>query len=265
MTPSRPLIATAVLVAALAGPPVRGGTSNIAGGKQASAIVWFHRLTGSLGGRMGGSRVDALIAGAGRTQPGFAVTLKTFGSLTLDLAYTPLAVDTTFRSSRAFTFGGASFGVVQDGRLDYRLPIYEATLRSIVLESRWLRLCLAGNLKVARADIQLTTAGQSRRLALTLPIPMVGIGAQLNASRSIKLYGSFKLLDLGLGAASTKVHDWDVGLIGDFLQAIAGHTLRLAGGYRRLSVALAVEQDQDDEASLDIRHEGPFAEISISF
>jgi hypothetical protein len=59
------------------------------------------------------------------------------------------------------------------------------------------------------------------------------------------------------------VHDWEGGVIVDANTSFK--TVRGAVGYRRLDVLLDQDGGRADEMTLDIRHHGPFAELTLSF
>lgn len=240
------------------------GTGTVAGGKELSGQAWFQELSGSVAGKNGAASGTATVRPADATAPGFAVSLKTIGSLVLDLAYTPLEVKTAFDSATSFSIGGVTFGAVSGGTLDYRMSIVEPGLRWIVLDNKWFRLCGSGNLKIASTDIKLNTATQSYRFNHTVPIPMAGVSGQVNFTNNIKAYGSMKFLDFSLGSLSTSVHDWELGAIFDWTPK-GLHTFRAAGGYRKLSVDLFSDRGQPDESSIGVRHQGPFVELATSF
>jgi hypothetical protein len=260
MRSTRALTALFALVLAV---PLTAGTSNVAGGKQASALVWFQDLSGSLSGRDTFVTGTARLRKAGSTEPGFALSLKTIGSLVLDFSYTPLSVDTTFDATGGLSFGGTTYAAGTTGRLEYDMPIYETGLRWIALDNSWFRLCGALVLKVVDADVRVSTATQSSRLDTAVPIPQAGVSGQLNFLKWLKAYGSYKFLDLEIGPVSSSVHDWEAGVIVDANTTLK--TFRGAAGYRRLSVDLQKDRGKSNEAAFDIRHEGPFAELTLSF
>lgn len=242
---------------------VRAGTGTVAGGKQVSGVVWFQDLSGSLSGRSGVMTGAATLRRASATEPGFALSLKTIGSLVLDLSYTPLSVDTAFDATGGLSFNGTTYPVGTTGRIEYRMPIYEGGLRWIALDNRWFRLCGALVLKVVDADLKVVTTTQSSRLDTAVPIPQAGVSGQVNATRWLKFYGSYKFLDLTLGPVSSSVHDSEAGVIVDANTKVK--TFRGAVGYRRLDVELAKDRGKSNEAIIDIRHDGPFAELTLSF
>ena len=236
------------------------GTTNVAGGKEASGQVWFQRLTGSVIGSGGA----AVVSPREQAAPGLAVTLKTIGPFALDFSYTPLEVKTTFDSATTFNFGGVSFSRSAGGTLDYNMPIFEGALRFIALDNKWFRVSTSAVLKVAHADVTLSTASETHHFNHTVPIPMAGVSGQVNITNGFKAYGSMKFLDIGIGSLSSSVHDWEAGLILDWNPG-NWHTFRVASGYRKLSVELADDKGKSDESSIDVTHEGPFVEVATSF
>jgi len=244
---------------------ILAGTSNTAGGKQASVVYWFQNLSGSLAGQSSGGQMSADITAEGNAQQGYAFTLKTLGSFTLDFIYAPLMSDSTFSSNQNFTFAGTQFGNVSDGNLRYRMPIFEGALRYIILDNRWFRLSTAAVLKVAQADVTLSSNNVTKAFQHTIPIPMLGVSGQVNATDWLKAYGSVKMFDVTIGSVECRVDDWEVGAMADMNPSFIPTTLRMATGYRTLGVLLATEKNQPDEAALDIRHSGPFAEMSLAF
>ncbi|MBI4864844.1 MAG: hypothetical protein HY815_31990 [Candidatus Riflebacteria bacterium] len=241
----------------------RAGTHTACGGKQASALLWFQELTGTLGGRSAAGAVSAAITGRSDAEPGFALTLKTLGSLCLDLSYTPLSLDTRFSSSGSFTFGNASFGTVTNGQMRYRMPVWEGALRWIALDNDLFRVSVAACLKMADADVQLTANGIRGTFDHLVPIPMAGISGQANVTPWFKAYGSFKLLDMDVGPVQSKAHDWELGVIADWSTSFK--TIRVATGWRELGMDLTAQAGQPDETRIDVTHSGPFVEATFSF
>jgi hypothetical protein len=245
--------------------PAAAGTGTVSGGKQASALAWYQRLSGSFGGRNGAFTMDAAIRPVRETEPGAAISLKSLGSIVLDLSYTPLEMRTRFRSSGGFTFGGVSFAATGDGQADYRMPVYEVGLRYVVLDNRWFRLCAGTFLKVVRPDVTLTSGGRSSRYEMTIPVPMAGLSAQVNLTKWLKLFASGKFLDLDVGPVRTAVDDYEGGIIYDWNGAPVLESLRFAGGYRRFAVDFEANPGRSNEFRVDVAHEGPFAELTVPF
>lgn len=257
------VLAGFVLVLGLCAGTVRAGTSTVAGGKQVSGVVWLQDLSGSLSGRSGLMAGTATLRRASSTAPGFALSLKTIGSLVLDLSYTPLSVDTAFDATGGLSFNGTTYPVGTTGRVEYRMPIYEGGLRWIALDNRWFRLCGALVLKVVDADVKVSSTARSSHLDTAVPIPQAGVSGQVNILKWLKVYGSYKFLDLEAGPVSSSVHDSEAGLILDANTSLK--TFRGAVGYRGLDVELAKDRGKSNEAIIDIRHDGPFAELTLSF
>jgi hypothetical protein len=240
------------------------GSTNAAGGKEIAGDLWFQNLSGRLAGNASFLSGAAQIVRKDQLAPGLGFTLKSLGSFTLDLNYTALDLNTAFRSTPGFVFGGVNFGTDTGGTLAYKLPIFEAQARYIVLENDTFRLSTAAVLKVAHADLTLSSTTQSYHFDHFVPIPMVGVSGQVNFTNWLKMYGSYKFLDVDIGSVKTAVTDWETGIIGDWNPA-GLHTFRLVTGYRKLSVDLQSNPGKSDEARIEVEHVGPFMELSSSF
>jgi len=248
-----------LVVISLTTSAVCAGTTNACGGKQVSATVWLQKFTGTVGGSTG----KASLVAEGESEVGFSLTLKTLGSICLDLSYTPLTIDTRFNSTCSFTFGGTQFGLVTSGLLSYHVPVWEGAVRWIALDNDSFRLGVSGCLKIATADVRLSANGSESAFKHVVPIPMLGLFGQANVTDWFKVYGSIKLLDLGLGSVHSRVHDWELGAMGDW--STSWKTIRLTTGWRDLGLEFTAQSGQSDETSLDITHRGPFVEATLSF
>lgn len=234
-----------------------------------SIMLWGSELSGSLKDSNGFANIKR----ESNVAPGLSINLHFLGTSTR-WEYQPFSYSTKVNVASNFSFDGSTYQV--GDQLDLEMDWKQYDLEFRMASFGWDRPDTGGfdakfstGIKLIQAGLTLSGKrgnGQAPKVQFDekIPVPYLGVNANLRLSGHWRLDSNVKYLDLSFDETSVKHHDWSIGLryytnpksekIGSFFM-----------GWREQVFDLMVNKGAADESRLDLKQSGLHASYQIHF
>jgi len=224
--------------------------------------LWRNELSGSILGAGGSGK--AIIQRKNDNAPGFGMDLHILG-FSSRISYQPIDYRTTLDVQSNFRFDGQNYAI--NDTLNYQMDwnTWDWTYRFINTGAMGSNLNLLVGLQWIDAAVSVdgargTTALPTSSFSENLPLPYVGLEADIGLRDSLRFHGSLKILELGLGGNELSFQDTQAGL----RYLFDGESEQMGSlflGYRKRRFDIRVNEGDLDEAHVDFELDGFFGEF----
>ena len=224
--------------------------------------LWNNELSGSILGAGGLGRAD--IVKKSDHAPGFGIDMHILG-FSSRLSYQPIDYRTTLNVRSNLTFDGQAYQV--NDTLNYRMDwnTWDWTYRFVSTGAFGSKLNVLAGLQWIDAAVSVdgTRGGDpvaSSSFSENIPLPYVGLEAEVSLKQNLRFLGAFKLLELDIAGNELSFADSQLG----FRYLFDGKSERLGAiflGYRKRKFDVAINQGDADEAHIDFELDGLFGEF----
>ncbi len=246
----------AIAAAALAVPAAQAD-------EMASVKLGYQYMTasGTFAGNKGGQQ-GTLSFGGGNGVAKFKKSTNTTGEVALQLGdwrlsvgYLPVKTSATGTLNTRLTFGGQQFNVNQSVTADAKVDLVDVGLTwyLVNMDDIPTRFQLGPELSIksARANLQLSSLGQTATVSKTVPIPTIGARARIALADFLGVVGRIGWI----GSGKNKFVDTDLQVEFSPLPLVGVYA-----GYRQIQVKV----DQNN-VYLDATFKGPYAGVFARF
>lgn len=224
--------------------------------------LWNNELSGSIVGAGGQGRAN--IVKKGDQAPGFGVDLHILG-FSSRLSYQPIDYRTTLNVQSNLTFDGQAYQI--NDSLNYQMDwnTWDWTYRFINTGAFGSKLNLLAGLQWIDATVSVDgtrngVAVASSSFSEKIPLPYIGLEAEVGLKDNLRLQSSFKLLELDIAGNELSFSDAQLGLRYLF-DGKSEQFGALFLGYRKREFDVTVNQGDPDEAHVDFQLDGLFGEF----
>ncbi len=185
------------------------------------------------------------------------------------LGFAPLEIGLSFfdysqtgTGTGGITFLGTNF--TSNVRSDFQIRGVQGTVGLDVFNSEWVRVGVLAGVDFLDVDLRVDgTAGgitTSQRIDESLPVPVVGLRADVGIIPNLRVGGQVVGLDLNVSDYDARLVDWELGLHWSPFPVV-----EVFAGYRDMSIQFAGPLDSNNDVDVDVGLSGPFLGVGVSF
>lgn len=184
------------------------------------------------------------------------------GFAPLEIGLSAFDYSQTGTGTGGLTFLGTTF--TGNVRSDFQIRGLQGTLGVDLFNSDLFRVGVLGGVDLLDVDLRVDgSAGgvtTSQRIDDSLPIPVVGLRADVGIIPDLRVGGQIVGLDINVSDYDARFLDWELGAHWSPLTAV-----EVFVGYRNLDIQFAGPLDNQNDVDVDVSLAGPFVGVGVSF